>query len=55
MLCIACVACTDTDPALHCPPPPCSGRAIKTVHEAADGFKLEKAPQDQPAANGVAH
>lgn len=37
------------------PAPFRSGRAIKTVHEAADGFKLEKAPTDQPAANGVAH
>ncbi len=46
---------------LTCPPSPAlrphhrSGRAIKTVHEAGDGFKLEKAPEDQPAANGVAH
>jgi asparagine synthase (glutamine-hydrolysing) len=39
----------------HPPFPSRSGRAIKAVHEAADGFKLEKAPGDQPAANGVAH
>jgi hypothetical protein len=30
--------------------PPCSGRAIKTVHEAGSGFKLES---DAVAANGL--
>ena len=36
-------------------PTPRSGRAIKAVHEAGEGFKLEKAPADQLPANGLAH
>ena len=31
----------------------CSGRAIKTVHEAGSGFKLEKSPAAVATANGV--